>query len=233
MVEHEVRNFDATAVREVRIRFSKGGPMTYLSHLDFARNMMRAIVKSHLPVWYTKGFNPIPKLAFASPLSVGCRGEREIADIKVTTQITDEEISSILSEYLPDGIKVVEVYTAQTKFKLIKWALNEIQIHSYVGTCDVCEKIEELFKSPVIMMKRSKSGEKEVDITKYIKSLQAAESDGILTISAVTGADSEGYLNPEYIVSAVNNAFNLEGDNGWHITVRKKLLLEDGITEYR
>lgn len=231
--EHSVRNFDAPAVREVRLRFSKNGPMTYLSHLDFARNMMRAIVKSHLPVWYTKGFNPIPKLAFASPLSVGCRGEREIADIKVTTAISDEEIAKVLSEHLPDGIEIIEVYTAETKFKLIKWALNEIQIHSYNKIEGICEKIENLFESPVIMMKRSKSGEKEVDITKYVKSLKVAENDGTIVISAVTGADSEGYLNPEYIINAVNRKFNLEGENGWHITVRKKLLLEDGISEYR
>ena len=64
---------------------------------------MRALVKSHLPVWYTEGFNPIPKLAFASPLSVGCQGDREIADIKVTSFITDKDIAQKLSEHLPGG----------------------------------------------------------------------------------------------------------------------------------
>lgn len=227
------RDTEASPVRTVRIRFSKNGPMTYLSHLDFARNMMRAIVKSHLPVWYTEGYNPIPKLAFASPLSVGCQGEREIADIKVTTSVTDNDIAHKLSEHLPCGIDIVEVYTAQTKFKLIKWALNEITVHSCNLPDDICEKAEELFRSPVVLTKRSKSGEKEVDITKYIKFFKAKIVNGSFVIYAVTGADSERYLNPEYIMTALNNAFNLEGENGWHIIVRKKLLLEDGETEYR
>ena len=52
-------------------------------------------------------------------------------------------------------------------------------------------------------------------------------------ISAVTSVDSENYLNPEYIMTAVNNAFDVEGANGYHIIIRRRLLLEDGVTEYR
>lgn len=231
--ERRVRNTDASAKRSVRIVFSKYGPMTYLSHLDFARNMMRALVKSHLPLWYTEGFNPIPKLAFASPLSVGCCGEREIADIKVTEDISDAEILSTLKKHLPDGIGASEVYTAESKFKNIKWALNDIVVTAKNVDASLPEKIEALFSSPVVMIKRSKSGEKEVDITRYIKSVTARLTDDGLTISAVTGADSEGYLNPEYVFTAVNDAFGVEGGDGYHIIVRKKLLLADGVTEFR
>ncbi len=231
--EKRVRNTDAPAVRAVRIIFSKYGPMTYLSHLDFARNFMRALVRSHLPVWYTEGFNPIPKLAFASPLSVGCCGDREVADIKVTEDISDDEILSALREYMPEGIGISEVYTAATKFRLIKWAENDIIVRT--DRCDesLPEKIEKLFSSPVVMMKRSKSGEKEVDITSMIKSVSAELTENGIIIKAVTGTDSENYLNPEYVMTAVNDAFDVEGDDGYHIIVRRRLLLEDGVTEYR
>ncbi len=232
--KREVRDTSAPAVRSVRIRFSKYGPMTYISHLDFARNMMRALVKSHLPVWYTEGFNPIPKLAFASPLSVGCGGEREIADIKVTTDITDKEILERLRENVPEGIGIVEVYTAKAKFREIKWAKNRIEIVGASLEDGITEKIEDLFKSPVILTKRSKSGDREVDITKMIKSVKASVENGVLVIDAVTGTDSENYLNPEYIMTAVNNAFSVETEeNGaYHTIVRKKLLLADGEKEY-
>ena len=65
-------------VRTVRICYSKGGAMTFVSHLDVCRAFTRALVKSGLPVYYTEGFNPIPKLTFASPLSVGVSGEAEL-----------------------------------------------------------------------------------------------------------------------------------------------------------
>ncbi|MBR6917806.1 MAG: TIGR03960 family B12-binding radical SAM protein, partial [Clostridia bacterium] len=228
-----VRNTDAPAVRAVRLIFKKTGPMTYLSHLDLARNFMRGIVKSHLPVWYTEGFNPIPKLAFASPLSVGCCGDREVADIKVTKDTSDGEIVKILNENLPDGIEIIEAYTASTKFRLIKWAANDIVVKTGTKDDDLAEKIEELFRSPVVLMKRSKSGEKEVDITRYIKEISVRPTDDGIVISAVTSVDSENYLNPEYIMTAVNNAFDVEGANGYHIIIRRRLLLEDGVTEYR
>ncbi len=227
------RNTTAAAKRAVRIVFSKYGPMTYLSHLDFARNMMRALVKSHLPVWYTEGFNPIPKLAFASPLSVGCCGEREIADIKVTEDISDEEILKTLRENMPDGIGISEVYTAETKFREIKWAKCDIVVTAKDVDEALPEKIKELFASPVILMKRSKSGERECDITKLIKSVSARVTDTGCVITAVTGADGEGYLNPEYVMTAVNNAFDVEGDDGYHVIVRRRLLKEDGVTEFR
>ncbi len=228
----EGRDTTAPAVRSVRIRFSKYGPMTYISHLDFARNMMRALVKSHLPVWYTEGYNPIPKLAFASPLSVGCGGEREIADIKVTTDITDKEILERLRENVPDGIGIVEVYTAKSKFREIKWAHNRIEVVGAELSSGIEEKIEQLFTRPVVLTKRSKSGDKEVDITKMIRSVKANVEGDKLIIDAITGTDSENYLNPEYIMTAVNNAFEIEKGSAYHTIVRKKLLLSDGEKEY-
>ena len=232
-IEPSVRDTSAPAFRAVRLIFSKYGPMTYLSHLDFARNMMRALVKSHLPVWYTEGFNPIPKLAFASPLSVGCCGEREVADIKITKDISDAEILETLRKNLPDGIGLSEVYTAETKFKHIKWAENEIVVTTKDVDPSLPGKIKELFSSPVVMLKRTKSGERECDITKYIKSIDARLTDGGIVIAVICGADSENYLNPEYVIKAVNESFNVEGDDGYHIIVRKRLLLDDGVTEFR
>lgn len=228
----EPADLDAPPVRSVRIKFSKFGPMTYISHLDLARAMMRSLVKSKLPLWYTEGFNPIPKLAFASPLSVGCMGEREVADIKVTTSITNREIAETLKANLPNGINIVQVYTAETKFKLIKWALCDIVVTARDLENGICEKIEKLFTKPVTLMKRSKSGEKEVDISPLVKSVKCTVNNGKLVIRAVTSADSAQYLNPEYIMTAVNNAFGVEKEGDYHVIVRRKLLLDDGVTEY-
>lgn len=222
----------APAVRSVRIKFSKYGPMTYISHLDFARCMMRALVKSRLPLWYTEGFNPIPKLAFASPLSVGCMGEREIADIKVTENISNREIAERLKAVLPEGIKINQVYTAETKFKGIKWAENDIVVTNPSLTPDLTEKIEALFKKPVILTKRSKSGEREVDISPLVKSASASVASGKLVIKAVTSVDSENYLNPEYIMTAANRELCVEGEGSYHVIVRRRLLLQDGVTEF-
>ena len=218
-------------VREVRVRFRKHGPMLYISHLDLARTMTRAIVRSGLPVYYTEGFNPIPKLVFATPLSVGCGGEREILDLRLMEQRSNVAIRDALREVMPDGIEIREVYTPKNKLKEIAYAENEI---IYAG-CDVSPEtavaIEEMFRSPVTVMKRSKSGEKETDITALIRSLRTEIIDGCLHIFAVTSADSANYLNPEYIAQAVEAKFGISGENGSHIIIRNKLFLADGETE--
>ena len=70
----------------VRLKFRKTGNRQYISHLDLQRTFNRVLVRSCIPVWYTKGFNPHIKLVFSTPLSVGTQSVCEYLDIRVDTQ---------------------------------------------------------------------------------------------------------------------------------------------------
>ncbi len=220
-------------VRTVRIRYEKRGVLTYVSHLDFQHNMMRALLRAKLPLYYTEGFNPIPKLAFASPLSVGCAGERELADIKIMEEMDDETIMRRLSAVCPDGIRIVEVYTAESKFRDIKWAKCTIEIHTKHADSGTAAEIGGLFNSPVTIMKRSKSGDHEVNISPFVKHITAAwhGEREVLEIDTVVSADTENYLNPDYVAAYICKTYALS--DGWYTITRSRLLLEDGVTEYR
>ena len=218
--------------RQIRIRFRKFGAMLYISHLDLSKTVMRSIVRSGLPVYYSEGFNPKPKLVFGTPLSVGCGGEEEVLDIRLMKAVSNAEILERLRAVMPNGIEVTQVYEQKGKLTDVKWAENVIDWMKVDVSAETAAKIEELFRSPVMMTKRSKSGEKEVDITTFIKSLKAEAGDGCLKITAVTAAQQENYLNPEYIVQAVDREFSVSGEDGWHVITRTKLLLEDGETRF-
>ena len=54
----------------LRFKFKKLGKLQYISHLDLVRTMNKIIVRAKLPLWYSEGFNPKPKMIFAAPLSI-------------------------------------------------------------------------------------------------------------------------------------------------------------------
>lgn len=223
--------------RLIRIRFRKFGAMLYISHLDLSKTLMRAVTRSDLPLYYTEGFNPKPKLVFATPLSVGCGGEDEVLDIRLMKAVSNDEIMEKLVPVMPNGIEITRVYEQKGKLTDIKWAHNEIEFHGVQSEIDP-DAIADMFTRPVVMMKRSKSGEKECDITTLIRSVTAhLDEEGeerTLIIDAITSGDAENYLNPEYVAKAVDERFALTENNPemWHVITRKKLLLEDGETEF-
>ena len=224
-------------VRAVRVRFSKGEPMLYISHLDMAKSVMRAVMKSHLPLWYSEGYNPIPHLVFSPPLSVGCGGDCEVLDFKLIRDVEDGEIFSRLSDAVPDGVTVSEVYTQQGRLRDIAFAEYDIEFHSVAlpddELAELIRTLPGMFLSPVILMKRSKRGEREVDISPLVRSVSVIADGDTLTVTAVTSAASDSYLNPEYIARAVSDRYRLSADGIYHVIYRRRLLLADAETDFR
>ena len=223
----------AKPVRNVRIRFRKFGAMLYISHLDLSKTVMRSILRSRLPVYYSEGFNPIPKLVFSPPLSVGIGGENEALDIKLMEAVPNAEIMSSLSGVMPAGIEIVRIYEQKEKLTEIKWAENTIEYLGVSAGPDVLERMETVFSGPVIMVKRSKSGEKETDISPLVRSVTAESRDGRIIIKTVTSASGERYLNAEYVARALEERFReVLGPEPVRLVYRTRFFKEDGVTEW-
>jgi len=196
----------------VRIKFCKTGNLQFISHLDLQRTFHRVLVRAGIPMWYTKGFNPHAKLVFGVPLSIGTESMCEMADLKIERQISLEDIKNQLNEQLTDEMKVLDAYYPTSKFADIAYADYTITLHSPKITHECEKEVASLFASPVVMTKKSKSGEKDVDITTFIKKMSISSIDGKMTINTVLSAGSSENLNPEYVVSAIKN--NLQFFNG-------------------
>ena len=189
----------------VRIKFCKVGTLQFISHLDLQRTFHRVLVRSGIPMWYTKGFNPHAKLVFGVPLSVGTESMCEMADLKIERKISLEEIKNQLNEHLTDEMYVLEAYYPTTKFADVAYADYTITLNSNEIVTDSEKASADLFASPIMMIKKSKSGEKEVDITGFIKKIFFKADNGVMTINTVLSAGSTENLNPEYIVTALKN----------------------------
>ena len=196
----------------VRIKFCKVGNLQFVSHLDLQRTFHRVLVRANIPMWYTKGFNPHAKLVFGLPLSVGTESMCEMADLKIERKISLEDIKSQLNEQLTDEMYVLDAYYPTTKFADIAYAEYTITLKADGIDENTALKATSLFVDPIMMIKKSKSGEKEVDITTFIKKIEFSSERGCLTAKAVLSAGSSENLNPEYIVTALRECSEMKND---------------------
>ncbi len=187
----------------VRLCFCKKGALQYISHLDLQRTFRRILTRAELPLWYTQGFNPHPKLVFGLPLPIGCESVCEMADIKLTLDMPAEDILARLHKATVAELDFFDCYVAQRKFADIDSALYEYVI-DYDCDDEMLEKIDRvLSNSPLTVLKHTKSGEKEVDIFPMIKSFKLEREEGKLKITALLAAGSAENLSPEYLLEAL------------------------------
>ncbi|MDD5006064.1 MAG: TIGR03936 family radical SAM-associated protein [Candidatus Omnitrophica bacterium] len=89
--------------------FSKTGAMSYISHLDLIRLFMRAARRANLPLYFTEGFSPRPKLRINRALKLGLESENEEAEILLIRRINPCLFQNQLNRQLPRGIRIREV----------------------------------------------------------------------------------------------------------------------------
>lgn len=95
--------------QRVRVVFRKGGVMQWVSHLDTMRAWERTLRRAGLPLAYTQGFSPHPRIALAAPLPVGFEGERELMDVWLDPALAPMVVRSRLEPELPPGLEVIDV----------------------------------------------------------------------------------------------------------------------------
>ena len=200
--------------KKIRIKFSKGGDLIYISHLDLVRTMTRAIIRARIPVKYTEGYNPIPKLVFSTPLSIGCASVCEYLDIKIDREMSCNDIKNSLSKQFPGDMSVLDVYEPNTKFSDAVYSGYTIEIFDRSRDNSALELLKECFsRSEIRIIKRSKSGDKEVDILPFVFSYDMKLTNRSLVFNTVLSSSSADYLNPEYVVNIIYDTLGLSKDD--------------------
>lgn len=204
MVQALTRGAPYAQPASLRVFFKKRGRMQYISHLDLMRTMTRVIVRARLPVAYSEGFNPIPRLSFAAPLSVGVESDYEILDIKITHEVDFDEVKEALNRNLCEELSVFDVAMAEAKVKDAAYAAYTLRIGTE-GACDALSaRVEEVLnKKPLSVVKKTKSGEKEVDLSPLVKTATSEMDGGEIKVTLELLCDNASFLNPDYLVTAL------------------------------
>jgi len=175
----------------LRIKYSKNGPNRFTSHLDLVRIFDRTLRRSGIPVAYSQGFHPHPKISFGHPLPLGCRSEAEYVDISLTEPFPG--IGQALRRGFPEGIGLVEIRSIPDKTRsltsIVSLAEYFVRRDLEQAHADIIDEI--LGKKSIVVSRVSKKGERTVDIRRGIKDIRVAEDmSGFTMLLRLDGGNS-------------------------------------------
>ncbi len=101
-------------VQKLRLRYAKRGRLRFTSHRDFGRAFERAIRRAGLPISYSSGFSPHPRISYANASPTGAASEAEYLEIGVVEPCDPDDVRTRLDSALPDGLDIVDVVVAGT-----------------------------------------------------------------------------------------------------------------------
>ena len=104
----------APTVQKLRLRYAKRGRLRFSSHRDFQRALERALRRAEVPMAYSAGFSPHPKVSYANSAPTGVASEAEYVEIGVAVACDPEAVRAALDAALPPGLDVIEVVEART-----------------------------------------------------------------------------------------------------------------------
>src|SRR5512136_1215230 len=97
-------------MQRLRIKFSRGPELKFISHLDIVRLWQRAFNRAGIEIAYSTGFSPHPRISLAAPLALGVTSEAEFMDIVVIKGVAPHFFVSAVNQQLPPGLTVDKVY---------------------------------------------------------------------------------------------------------------------------
>ena len=100
-------------VQRLRVRYAKRGRLRFTSHRDFSRAFERALVRAQVPMAYSSGFNPHPRISYAGAAPTGSASEAEYLEIGLAGETDPDDVRARLDEALPPGLDVLEVVTVR------------------------------------------------------------------------------------------------------------------------
>jgi radical SAM-linked protein len=173
----------------IRITFSKEGALRYIGHLDLHKLWERAARRAEIPLAYSQGFHPQPKMNLASALPLGFSSRCEVLDMRLERDIELDGLSERLNSTLPSGIQVLNVEQAEERAPALQTqvvsAEYEVWMIDSVFGEDVKQRIESVMASESII--RTRRG-KQYDLRPLIEELNLLGDKIVMKLAAREGA---------------------------------------------
>ena len=172
--------------------FEKCERLRHIGHLDIQRSMQRALRRSGLPVSYSKGFNPHILLTFASALSTGAIGEKEIMDVTLDREVSAEDFIAAMNAALPLDMQLSFAKPMDDRHPALMSMLYAADYSIRIMDDAAAEKMlaaipEFMAQERIITLRKSKSGMKDVDMRPLVYGVSGEGNTLCATLSQSEG----------------------------------------------
>jgi radical SAM-linked protein len=217
----------------LRAVITKGEQVRYISHLDFARTIERALRRAQLPVAYSEGFNPHVKLAFASALSVGVTGAQEYFDVELAEELPPAEFVTQLNRALPAGIAVPQAAAITQTHKALMAVINYAAYSAELpaaGEPIVAEATVASFNAAETVMytRQSPKGRREIDLKQFVENLTAKMDGNKLLLTFGIAIKQTGSAKASELLEVLTDHFGLPGERELALIRREGLWIKQG-----
>jgi radical SAM-linked protein len=142
----------------IRVTFSKSGPLIYIGNLDLYTLWERAARRAGLPLTYSQGFHPQPKIHFGAPLPLGFSSRCELLDMRLNEELEIEALEMRLNGSLPPGLRVTKIEQvadpAPALQTLVTSAEYEVSLRQECSFADLAERVDVLLRAESLPRER-------------------------------------------------------------------------------
>jgi radical SAM-linked protein len=189
----------------IRITFSKQGALRYTGHLDLHKLWERAARRAELPLAYSQGFHPQPKMNIAAALPLGFSSRCEVMDMRLEKDIPLDSLAETLNNTMPTGIRVLQIEQVDERAPALQTqtlsAEYEVTLTEAVDGSELRRKVDSVMESESIPRTRR---EKKYDLRPLIEELRILPDGKIfMKLTAKEGATGR----PEEVLDMLGIAF--------------------------
>jgi radical SAM family uncharacterized protein/radical SAM-linked protein len=172
-------------VKKIRSHFIKVGQARFLGHLEMVDVFVRAARRAGIPMRFSEGFHPLPKISFTNPLPVGTESLAEFVDLDLTRSIPPEEFQKRLSRELPPGLRIIRCFEMALKgrplptvFKVDRFLISLEAIGRVFSEAEVRDRIQHALQGKeLILIQDKKKGERKMNVLDCLERLQMVNND--------------------------------------------------------
>ena len=199
-----IRGRPQMARTRMRVQYTKERPLRFLSHLDMVRLVERAIRRAELPIQYSEGFHPHPRIAFGPPLALGLTSRAEYMDLQFSRPLIGD-LGFRMQQNLPEGFRIVTTRAIFRKTEALSAAIDRADYRADLSrvphTSGLEETLRRLLNSERLMIQRSTPKEtKTIDVSNRLLDLRLETTDQGLYLSMRLRTGSQGHIRPQEVL---------------------------------